>query len=500
MAREGLIAALAAGLAACGGTAAVPPDAGPDAPPTMPDGGGDAMAAACHELDAPELTATTLPAHLHGDLAGAGADLKAPMGCAEVDAPYGVQSDGVDEVIQVDGLSAGVDYVVRLDGAADLSFYVVTGCSSPTGPADRDCMLFVDGTTSGTEVGHFVAPDGPVWIVVDYYASQPPQDADFTLDVYRSECTADPDCTGSTPACLDGQCVECVTGFDCQSPTAPVCDGGTHRCKPGTGACTGDDGPPTENGDDGPAGARVLVPDGTGRASLPGHVCNDPSTERDYYAFTVGTPGEDWELTLDWQSGADLDLVVYDAGGNLVGMSLYEHPEDVALTYLPAGTYYAAVSYYATQTVSAATSYTLHALQIADSCQRTADCAAVYRNQIYRGDCQAGACVAIDGAGQVPAGAACDSVSDCASGTSCASFYFVSGADTRDVCGPFCDHDSDCTAALGAGYVCTTYLQQNFCVQQCTTDSQCPVSTTQYPQSGPWARLSCDRPSGRCLP
>ena len=241
-------------------------------------------------------------------------------------------------------------------------------------------------------------------------------------------------------------------------------------------------------------------PDGTGRASFTGHVCNAPATERDYYAFTVGTPGEDWELNLDWPSGADLDLAVYDAQGNLMGMSLYQHPEDVVLTYLPAGTYYAAVSYYSTQTVAAAASYTLRSLRVGDGCQSTADCAAVYQNQLYRGDCQGGACVELDGGGQVAAGDACDSVSDCEAGTSCASFYFVSDADTRDVCGPFCDHDSDCAAALGAGYVCTTYLQQNFCVQRCTSDSQCPVSTTTYPSSGPWARLACDRTSGRCLP
>jgi hypothetical protein len=48
--------------------------------------------------------------------------------------------------------------------------------------------------------------------------------------------------------------------------------------------------------------------------------------------------------------------------------------------------------------------------------------------------------------------------------------------------------------------VCTTYLTDNFCVQKCTTDAQCPTAIDTQPQIGPWSRLSCDLPSGRCLP
>jgi hypothetical protein len=485
--------------AACGGTTTAVPDAPSGDAPAPPDAGGDAMPLACAELTSPELTITALPTHVSGDLASTGADLIAPPQCATDDDPFGEQTAGNDEVIAVDGLTPGTDYVVRLVGSADLSFYVITGCSVPTGPANRDCLLYEDKTTSGAEVGHFVAPDAPVWIVVDYYASQPPTDGTWSLDVYASQCTSDAQCGGTTPSCLDGRCVGCSSSFDCADPAKPVCDTSTHVCGAGTGGCTGDDSMPPENGDDGPAGARVLVPDAQGRTTTTGHICNTPSSERDYFAFTVAQPGDDWEVQLSWSTTADLDLAVYDHDGATMGLSYYETPEDILLTYLPGGTYYVAVSQYAQQPVAQSTAYTLRTARAGDACASSADCAAEYRNQIYRGDCSGGACVPIAGGGALAPGDACDRVSDCATGSSCASFFFTANADTRDVCGTYCTHDSDCSG-MGAGFVCTTYLQQNFCVEKCTADAQCPVSVSTAPSTPPWARLRCDKPTGHCAP
>jgi len=493
-----MVALCATFAAACGGTTAATPDAGAGDAPPPPDGGADAMPMACTELSTPAITITALPTHITGDLDNAGADMTAPIGCTTSDAPYGVQTAGNDEVVRVDGLTAGTDYVVRLVGSADLSFYVITGCSSSSGPAARECLLYEDQTTTGAEAGHFVAPSGAVWIVVDYYQSQPPTDGAWAVDVYPSQCTGDAQCSGSTPSCLDGRCVGCSTSFDCTDPSKPVCNTSTHVCGAGTSGCSGDDSSPPENGDDGPAGARALVPDAQGFTSSNGHVCNSPSTERDYFAFTVATPGEDWEINLDWSGTADLDLAVTDAAGKTMGLSYYEHAEDIVLTYLPAGTYYVAVSQFAQQAQTAATAYTLRTARISDACVDADDCGAEYRNQIYRGACSGGACVPIDGAGALPLGAACDSVSDCAAGSSCASFFFTANADTRDVCGAYCAHDSDC-ASMGPGFVCTTYLQQNFCVEKCTADLECPVSVSTVPNTPPWARLRCDKTSGHCV-
>jgi hypothetical protein len=132
-------------------------------------------------------------------------------------------------------------------------------------------------------------------------------------------------------------------------------------------------------------------------------------------------------------------------------------------------------------------------------CTSSADCAAEFRNQIYRGSCQAGACIALDGAGAIAEGGACDSESDCAAGLQCPSFFFVADADTRDVCARGCAQDGDCTP-LGPGYVCSTYLQDNFCVQGCTADAQCPTAIDVPPTTPPWLRLTCDVPTGHCLP
>ncbi|MCA9680346.1 MAG: hypothetical protein H6709_19010 [Kofleriaceae bacterium] len=497
------LAALATPWAGCGGggvpgdppdATTTPPDAG-DAPPDSPE----TQYPACREITTPTLYVDDLPAQLVGSLRDAGADLTSPTGCAVVDAPFGIATAGADAVYQLDNLVPGETYVARLSSASDLAFYVVTGCSTPSGPSGGECMLFEDAEVDGTEVGRFVAPDQPVYLVVDYYAAGEPPYPGFTLDVYQEQCESSAQCSHSEPVCRDGQCVGCASDFDCDAPLLPLCNTTSGVCGPGVNACTGDDGAPTEDRDDGPAGATVLTPDGSGVAQATGKICNNPSTELDYYRFHVDTPGESWRLSLDWAAQIDLDLRVYDLRGNLYGMSFYESPEAITLTYLPVGDYFVSVDYYAQSTVSTAQSYQLTAQRLGGgSCTTEADCAANYRNQVYRGDCVAGACESIDGLGQRAAGEACDSDSDCGGGAHCSSFYFVEDADTRMVCGTRCDSDNEC-AGMGPGYVCTTYLAENFCVQKCTSDDQCPTSPTSYPQSGPWYRLSCQVSTGRCV-
>jgi hypothetical protein len=455
---------------------APPPDSPVDTPPAYP---------ACHELDQ---AGRTLPVHVSGTLDGA--DLEAPASCTTVDAPYGIESAGPDSVVRIDGLSPGTTYAVRLVSGADLAFYVVTGCSTPTGPAPDQCQLFVDATAADREVGTFVARASTEYVVVDFYQSHAPSDASWTLDVYAQTCTSDAECSGATPRCDDGRCVQCTTSFDCASATAPSCDTITDTCAQGTDQCLTDD--TGEPANDGPAGAPVIAPDGTSN----GMICSVPDSEADYVAFDVTTLGETWDLGLAWSGTRDLDLEVFDATGATLGVSFWEQPEHVRLTYLPLGRYYARVTEF--QGDATGVAYTLTAQRTPGTgCTSSADCAAEYRNQIFRGACQAGACVAIDGAGAVAQDGACDSLSDCATGLSCSSFFFVEGADTRDVCEPSCASDADC----GTGYVCTTYLSQNFCVQKCSSDAQCPTALDRPPASGqPWYRLTCDVATGRCLP
>jgi hypothetical protein len=479
-------------LVACGDSKPrVALDAGVDAPqatdatPRYP---------ACRELDS--ALGTPMPAHVTGTVSGA--DLASPASCTTVDAPYGIESAGPDSVVKLDGLVAGRAYIVHVTSASDLAFYVVTDCTTPTGPAASDCLLFEDAAGPGDEVGRFIATGSTAYVIVDYYASHPPPDASFTLDAYQEACTTNLECGGGTPVCDQGRCVECATSFDCTDAAKPSCETTTHACAAGIDACLSDD--PGEPANDGPAGATPLVLDGAGNGAISGQICSSPATEADYISFDVTTLGEVWDFSLQWTGASDIDLELFDARGEPLGLSYWEHPEHARLTYLAVGTYYLRVSEFSGTTDPSPVSYSVSAHRATGTgCTTTADCAGEYRNQIYRGSCTAGACVPITGGGAVPEAGVCDSTSDCAPGLSCPSFYFVGNADTRDVCAPGCTGDSAC-GVLGTGYVCTTYLASNFCVQKCTADAQCPAAISSQPVSGPWARLTCDLPTGRCLP
>ena len=175
-------------------------------------------------------------------------------------------------------------------------------------------------------------------------------------------------------------------------------------------------------------------------------------------------------------------------------MSFWEQPEHVRLTYLPIGRYYVRSTSSRRPPTRRPCTYTLiaHSAPPAPACTSAADCAGEYRNQIFRGECSAGACVAIDGDGAVAAGRRVRQPVRLRAGLACPSFFFV--AERR--------HPRRLRAelrrrrrvpALGAGYVCTTYLQHNFCVQQCTTDDAVPDRDSTRPADhGPWYRLTCD--------
>ncbi|MEJ7598579.1 MAG: hypothetical protein WKG01_11780 [Kofleriaceae bacterium] len=187
---------------------------------------------------------------------------------------------------------------------------------------------------------------------------------------------------------------------------------------------------------------------------------------------------------------------MFDAAGNVVGLSFWEQAEQVRLTYLPIGRYFLAVDEFAATPAPTPVAYTIEVQRTTGAgCTSAANCASEYRNQVYRGRCAAGSCIQINGDGEVAQGGACDSESDCAAGLSCPDFFFVADADTRETCAPACAEDSEC----GADQVCTTYYAENFCVPRCTTDDHCPTSLGDAPETPPWYRLSCDVPSGRCM-
>ncbi len=460
------------------------PEPQPDAPVSYP---------ACDEF---ATQGVIVPVHFEGTLAGA--DVVSPTECAITNAPFGADSAGPDRVIPLRGLRPGTAYVIKLTSASDLQFYVTTGCATPSGPGADQCLLFEDESLDETELGRFIAGGSTAYVVVDFYASHEPDSNSFTLDVYEEQCREADQCGAATPACSEGRCVECVSSFDCHDAAASSCDAVSHTCAAGANTCYGDDA--SEPADDGPAGARVLVLDGANRGSVTGSMCASPTTEDDFIAFDVTSLGDTWDFQLAWTGTKNLDLRLFDARGTLLGMSLWEHPERVRLTYLPLGRYFVRVTEQSSTADPTAIAYSLTAIRSPGTpCTAAADCAGEFRNQVYRGSCEAGACVAIQGDGAFPEGTACDSQSDCGGALHCPSFFFVESPDTRNTCARGCGTDDDC-APLGAGVVCTSYLANNFCVAKCTDDAQCPTAPSSVPQSGPWFRLSCDLPTGRCLP
>lgn len=459
------------------------PDAPIDTPPAF---------TACREFG---MLSATVPAHVNGMLSGA--DVESPSACDVVDASFGTESAGPDSVIRIDGLIPGSSYVVRLESSEDLLFYVASGCSTQDGPSASECQLFEDATVTGVEVGSFVAKSTTTYVIVDYYASHTPANQAFTLDVYAEACNSSTQCTSSLPVCLNGVCVECGTSFDCSNPAASVCNTTSNTCVAGVDQCDSDGS--AEPANDGPAGAAPLTLDATGATQVAGLICSVPRGEADFFSFQVTTLGDIWDFALGWSGTRDLDLEIFDAKGTALGYSYWEDPERIRLTYLPIGTYYVAITDASAMT-SVPIQYQLAVQRTAGSgCTTRAQCAAEYRNQIFRGNCTAGACVPIDGAGAVSELGVCDSGSDCGTGLSCASFFFVANADTRDVCTRVCSTDTDC-APLGASYVCTNYLAKNHCVQKCTSDQQCATSLTAQPTTGPWYRLTCQLATGRCVP
>ena len=304
----------------------------------------------------------------------------------------------------------------------------------------------------------------------------------------------------AVPYTLTLRRTECTNDFQCLVAGAPVCSG-SGVCGAGPALCVGDDAADNGAGDDGPAAARELTGAVGVATTLTGSVCSSPASEADFYKVTVAN-GQGMTVQLSWTGPTiDLDPVVYDATGATLGFSFYLNPENVALTYLPAGTYYIKVSNFAQTASTTSTAYTITATRTAaQTCATSADCAAEYSTQLYRGQCvtATGTCQFIP-PGMGAAGAACDSGNDC---TSNRCSYIPFDADAQhSKCTMTCTTSADC-AGLGTtpAFTCTSGLQTNFCVPGCTTDLQCGANTgSAMVDTGlPWNYLTCTAATNVC--
>jgi hypothetical protein len=340
--------------------------------------------------------------------------------------------------------------------------------------ADDIDMVLID--SEGAVIGNAASTANPEVLT----ATELPA-GDYYVAVQKFEGTPNAAAIAYT---LTATVPECTTSFDCINPLAPVCDASL-SCVAGTEECTGDvDDDLTDN--DGPAGATTLV---TGVASAAA-VCNTPSAERDYFSITLADTA-DLAVSVAFADAAtnDLDLSVFDSEGTLLGLGFYQNPEEVTLSYLPAGQYFIEVLYFGAA-VTAALDYTVTAT-VTDNgdCATATDCAAEFSTQIYRGSCDVGtgACSAIDGAGALADGAACDSPDDCTSDT-CSALIFQEAAQTS-VCTTTCVDDTDC----GTGFSCTTQFQTNVCHPDCTSNLECGANPNSpaLDTDQPWDYFTC---------
>ena len=349
------------------------------------DDGGDPNL--CTEMTTPSGSIDSYPGEFSGMTVGGGADLSTPEGACADETGGWYEPVGEDVVVSLDNLTPGQMYGVMLESAEDVGYYVVTGCQiANSGPAPGECLAFNDATPAG-ESGVFTAPEtGNVWVVVDsanFDGMAPPTGA-FTLRVIEAECTADNNtCAAPTPACVDFQCVECGSPFDCPSADEPVCSA-ENTCEGGYGECTGDDdADDSAGGNDGPSAATAIDEPTEGNetvveaaaCSLPVHATEGYTLEEDWYALEITEAGT-FGFALDWTGGAnDLDLLLLDAAGGIVNFGITEggDPEGFAADLEP-GSYYLVTYLYAPAESAASVSYTMTA-RVAE-CETSFDCVA----------------------------------------------------------------------------------------------------------------------------
>jgi hypothetical protein len=115
---------------------------------------------------------------------------------------------------------------------------------------------------------------------------------------------------------------------------------------------------------------------------------------------------------------------------------------------------------------------------------------------LYRSVCLGSYC-GFRAASALPAGAMCDSDSNCASGRcSYTAFQSFAGA---SVCTETCIVDFDCASVTGAP-ICSAGRAPNICLPGCGADSGCGTDpSTKSPDAGePWDYYSCTVAAQRC--
>jgi hypothetical protein len=136
------------------------------------------------------------------------------------------------------------------------------------------------------------------------------------------QATCTPACSGATPACLAGTCVQCVTTTDCTTPGA-TCDGATHTCG---NAATGGGSGATGGGSGATGGGSGVTGGGQGGGGAIGPPVFDDAGVTAHCANFSGPPGQTCANSENCPHG-------YDCVSNMCELRGHSGPVQVTLRW-----------------------------------------------------------------------------------------------------------------------------------------------------------------------
>jgi len=262
-------------------------------------------------------------------------------------------------------------------------------------------------------------------------------------------CETDLDCSSNFRECIAGRCEirqQCRSSADC--PDGDVCAQtpfGAFLCSaPQPPAACGDDGQPNDT----PATATRLDVSGM---SVGGLACQG---DRDWFVVDVPADrsGDTLRVQVNFRAGVDIDVyaaLVEGADGTLVGAATSPDmtTETIELRFAPAGPVYFRVEQFSSDAL-ADTPYTISAELVAVEAGCTVEGNECLDLEFPRITCDAasGACLPLQGDGQIALGGLCDSDDDCGAGAeACWTFEGADGVRAgANICTHTCQAEADC--------------------------------------------------------
>jgi len=334
------------------------------------------------------------------------------------------------------GIFVQIEFAHRL---GDLDMWLF-----PEGTTNQDSAVALSAEAEDVEQIRYVSSDGGTFLLfIDGF-----EDAGGFYDLFaRPTCRTDADCPCSEEACEDGLTMSCVLrGRYCEESETPLC---------------GDDNFEPNNSMNGASELDVTDSDPVLLNAL---VCGD---DQDYFLLTLDDVS-DLAVSLEFDSGDDLDVAVLTPDGDVVGFAgTGENPERLELSQLGAGDYVIYID-----TIAGGTSEQTYSLQVlvegVDACESDDDCNYTQGRSICVEE--TGGCIGYSPDEPNPVGGECDSDDDCDDSSE---FCLTGGPGFDDnVCSRRCRGDNDC----GPGLQCLSGGGRfGYCIGTCEAETDCPV-------------------------